>query len=570
MKVVVILLAASLAPACSATDAGSGGPLSGCATDADCQGKACVVGSCVSFAPLSPAWMLEMTPPVSAVSSAATADMTPALTELTTIAPVDPPIIPKFAFDGETPVDVSFTYASSAPAPTTAHVLLSIRPGIPGRPDLTFEVPASYKSGVATLIPVPSSKIGQPGMLTVAPLSGDAAAKVPPRAFPVIVDTSVAIDVKPDLSVRGKLVDPFGYPPADAFVARAFQQGMAVSNGPSVDATDGSFVLLVPSSVAASPFEIDLVPSNPTGANAWFASNPMQLTANVTLPTIQMPAYLTTGNQFRVTVQGDDASAPPVPGALVRALTNIPQPDPAQADLGSARFLRNAVTADDGAANMSLIPGNGVGNLRSYELAVIPPTGSPYATTCLPQQPVGAGGAVGSPANLQPVMLPRRPVFSGTLVSETGAPVADATVNATPGPDPLSACDMTKTRASPGSTLTGDDGRFSLSLDPGTYQIDYDPPAGSAVPRLTDRTGLVITADVDRAVSLPASRVVQGTVVGPDGHTPLPDATIRIFEPRCGSSDDCFGPTRTAPWLIGQAQSDANGRFRAVVPAGAN
>jgi hypothetical protein len=45
--------------------------------------------------------------------------------------------------------------------------------------------------------------------------------------------------------------------------------------------------------------------------------------------------------------------------------------------------------------------------------------------------------------------------------------------------------------------------------------------------------------------------------------TPLPNATVRLFEPRvaCPTMGPC------APWLRATTQTDANGHFRAIVAA---
>ena len=487
------MLVVSIAISCGGTAGEKTMPASSCVRDTDCPSpQGCVVGRCMFPRIPSPAWVLEIAPPI----DVATSNAMPALTEFATIPPGSPTVPPSFTVDEQTVVMVTVIYAANAAIPTNAHLLLSVPSGIPGRPDLTLEVPVSADPAGTGIEGVPSRKIGQTGTLTVAPLSSDGA-KAPPRPFPVTLNASLRIDVKADLAIHGKLLDPFGGVLSDTFVARAFQQGRAVSNAPTVDEMDGSFLLLVPANVAATPFVVDLDPQASAGPNAWFRSNPIQLTDNVTLPTFNMAPYLTAGNQFRVMVQGDDAGMPVVPGALVRALTVIPPASTTQPDIGSTNFLRDVVTDNDGAANTTLVPAGNANANRIYEIAVIPPVGSSYATTCFPQQPVGSGTtSPAPPANLPTIVLPRRPVLSGTLRSATGAPVANATVTATPTADPIASCSMTMTRASPGSTLTDDVGRFTLRLDPGTYQLDYNPPAGSAVPRLSERAPFVISADV--------------------------------------------------------------------------
>jgi hypothetical protein len=48
---------------------------------------------------------------------------------------------------------------------------------------------------------------------------------------------------------------------------------------------------------------------------------------------------------------------------------------------------------------------------------------------------------------------------------------------------------------------------------------------------------------------------------------PLAGAVIRLYEPRCTTDEDCFGPHRTPPWLRAITQTDDEGAFVTVVPA---
>ncbi len=67
-------------------------------------------------------------------------------------------------------------------------------------------------------------------------------------------------------------------------------------------------------------------------------------------------------------------------------------------------------------------------------------------------------------------------------------------------------------------------------------------------------------------ITLPQGAAVMGTVVAPDGKTPLQSATVRLFEVRCTGAD-CTGPNRTAPALRAVAVTDGNGSFRVAVAA---
>ena len=106
-------------------------------------------------------------------------------------------------------------------------------------------------------------------------------------------------------------------------------------------------------------------------------------------------------------------------------------------------------------------------------------------------------------------------------------------------------------------------GRFPSPSNPGTYQLDYDPPSGAAAPRLTELAVVVApgVAQLSHSVALPVGALVVGSVVASD-KTPLPSATVRLYEPRC-TTYDCAA---TPPWLRAQTVTDASGQFRVVVP----
>jgi hypothetical protein len=59
---------------------------------------------------------------------------------------------------------------------------------------------------------------------------------------------------------------------------------------------------------------------------------------------------------------------------------------------------------------------------------------------------------------------------------------------------------------------------------------------------------------------LPQPYLIEGDVVDATGK-PLPNATIRIFEPLCPKTDGCTLP----PILRAETQSDDVGHFRAIV-----
>jgi hypothetical protein len=257
-----------------------------------------------------------------------------------------------------------------------------------------------------------------------------------------------------------------------------------------------------------------------------------------------------------VTVHGDDPPGVGTPeiGASVRAFTTLPSGD----DRFTVQFFRDGTTDNLGSANLSLIPGDSRVP-RPYTVSVVPAAGSVWASQCIPNVGAPWNGVSAPVTLLQDVTLTRRPTVSGTVVSAGGTPVANVVVTATGG---SMAADSCLPGPSTTSVTTNAMGQFSLPLDPGVYQLEYDPPAGSAVPRATELNVAVAAGMMSRLVQLPAPALVEGDVHDAMD-MPIANATVRIFEPRC----EMVTPCTTRPLLRAQTLSDGNGHFRVVVAA---
>jgi hypothetical protein len=453
--------------------------------------------------------------------------------------------------------------------------VLSLSPLIGGRPDLIFEAPATLDSsgGAAdATLSVPARAIamgGTPGRaatLQLVPLS-PADQQSPPASFSV---TTAALlgEMLPTnvVQMSGTVLSALNSPPSATFVARAFLSGTQISNAP-LTASDGSFQLLLAPEPAGSLVTVELTPLNQGGADPWYTSSPLDPTMNRTLASIMLPAY-SSPNAFTVTVHSMSDAPNPVGGALVRAQAIL-----GSSAAGSIDFQAAGTTSlptangGGGSVTLSLLPGTAT-SARPYVLTVVPPSSSPYATRCIQAVGVTVGGTANAPSNLTTIGLLPRPILTGTIRDAAGLPVPNVAITATAGPAPTGGCMNTPAVSS--STVGGSNGTFMLALDPGTYQLDYDPPAGAPVPRLTEPAFPIPAGVVQLThdVALPVAALVKGTVLGPDGAV-LPSATVRIFRVLCMGQDDCFGPTRTAPELLAQAVSDADGAFQAVVPANA-
>ncbi|HEX4404147.1 MAG TPA: hypothetical protein VH560_04920 [Polyangia bacterium] len=549
--VVVTTFALSIAACSRGTTASAGG----CASDDACgDGNACLAGTCLPRAAPPTAWACEVEPK----TDSASAD-----TELTHASG------PSDAFDLTATASVTITgkltFDASAIPLTTAHLVLTTPSAIPGRADLQYETDliqsptAAAPAAPAFAFSVPKTVIGNAGTLLVLPTAPDDATH-PPATFAVTLTTSLALQVSSKtFAVQGRLLSVLG-DAQNGLVARALQDGALASNVvlTGAKAADGAFTLVVPMDRVAAPgataITVELQPAATDAADPSFWSKPITLASDTDLGDLHLPAF-SQPDVFNFVVRGDTDDAPPVAGAIVRAKTLL-----AEDATGTTDFLRDGMTDGTGVAHLSLLPGS-AGALRTYDVSVVPPVGSSFATQCLAAFPLSAGG------NLPAITLSRRALLTGTVQSSQGAPVAGVVVLATlSAPDPTAAPSPCAQDAGPAAatTTTGVDGTFTLRLDPGTYRFDYDPTAGSPFPRLTEPS-VVVGATGARTIQLPAGALVEGTLRDSGGQ-PLPLAGVRFYQIVCTSPATCIGPTRVAPNLLAQAHSDGNGHYRAVIP----
>jgi hypothetical protein len=336
---------------------------------------------------------------------------------------------------------------------------------------------------------------------------------------------------------------------APGFVARAFQGTVQVSNAPVTQAY-GSFQLILPSAVLTSGLDLAVQLTPRDSSEPWFVATPIMLgypPFNPFSTPILLASYVGL-NEFAF--QLVDNSGQPVAGALVQAQTTL-----GTNQYGATQFSRQATSGTDGIVKLDLFP------KLTYDFVVVPPATSGAATTCISPVSVSNGSQEGAanPPVSRYLNVGFRTTVSGHVWDATGAPVANVAITATPGPGTTIFCPATP--AAPGSTTTDTTGSFSLALDQGTYQFDFDPPAGSAAPRLTETVDVLGAAPIDLPVALPKAELLEGTVLAADGLTPLPSATVRLYEPQC-TGDACNVPNPPAPVLRGQAVTDSTGTFR--------
>jgi hypothetical protein len=513
----------------SGFDAGAAGS-SGSARCGPCPADyACVVATCVQRATEFPSPLaMEISPDTSANPQAG-------LTELPSFSPEDR----VFKTTAVLAVHAAFDIPSGTVFPQTANTILNVSSLIPGRPILTFE--ATIRPGTtAAALTVPSTAAGTLGLIPLSP----ADQMSPPYWFPFSAQAgTTTLSLPSSNQLFGKLADAFGAPKT-GYTARAFLDGELVSNATALKA-DGTFGLFVPAAVSGD-VSVELAPAGST--DPWFTfdktplGDPNKNLGTVILPTYQVPQAVV------FVVRGN--AGEPVSGVALRASTILAPDTTTPAPTGVTRFRQSTTTGANGNANVSLIPGVNQ-TPRLYDVSVVPPPGSLYASKCVPQQPVLGGGDTAT------IALDLRPVVSGTVSSVKGTPLAGVTVTAIRNPMLAKVCSVTGPTEF--STTTGDTGSFSLPLDPGSYQLDFVPAPGSPAPRISEFK-VPVTANLSHPVQLPEPYVIEGDVLDAVA-MPLQNATIRIFKPLCDKTEGCT----LSPILRAETRSDDQGHFRAIV-----
>jgi hypothetical protein len=532
-----------------------------CLADAQCPaGEGCSGGACLPFGKLPSHWGLELEP-LSSDATGLTEKVPLATSNATSPASLDLVTSDKVPVAGQVSFDVN------AEPLSRGHVLLSIPPLIAGRPDLVYET--SLVPGAAFSLALPAGVMGRTGSLRVLPLASDARTRAPGLVPMVVAPApSVAMSSK-SFAVRGRLLTAF-MEPKPGMIVRAFQSGDAgfelVSNA-ATTGDDGTFTLVVPTArltgPAAQTLTVEVMPPPDDAGDPRLTTKPFTVTGNVDLGDLALPAFAQP-NVFRLAIHGDTPDRPPVGRSLVYARTQL-----ADDASGVTDFVRQGVTDGTGSADLSLVPGLTMA-LRKFDLIVVPPPDSPFGIKCVPIL-LGAGGTRTAPVTPPAIPVGRRTAVRGTVLDAGGSPVEGVAVRPTRTElDRSIVCAASVTVPLP--TITTDArGHFDLFLDPGAYQFDYDPPAGSASPRYTDPSVVVpasaATTQIGLEQRLPAGNLIDGTASDLLGR-PLPYAAVRVFEILCTTTPDtCSGPARVPPALRAQGRADASGRFRLVFPA---
>ena len=524
----------------------------GCVSDNQCDpGAVCTNGTCLSRA-AGGTWAIELLPP---------SDSSAAQTQLTAV---------NFANDKQTilTADAKVTVTGDLPVGEAligdSHVIVTIQTPIPGHADLQFQTDWLTPSMGAPLpfsLTLPASTIGSNATFLLSPLPPADLAQPPENVQTKLASVNHLMVDHSSWYIDGTVTNP-----SDGLVAHALSGGQVVSNNFSVTSS-GFFHVAVPQQVARAaaapsgqPITLEIIPSGSQYSPPRFNTGPITLTANITLDPLTLPA-IGFATLFRFKVAGPDQK--PVSGAIVRAHAVL-----ATYENGSSELVRDGATDMNGNVDLPLLPGSN-GGTQIYDVSVIPPAGSALGISCTGgisidgnQNPGGAGT---TPVAAQ-LTLPTKATLSGTIASFEGKAVSGVAVAATrTAVDPASNCASSIVSPS-ASGISNPDGSFQLMVDPGIYRLDFDPPAGAAVPRLT-QTGVVVTAGSTSMgmLRLPSGELINGVVHGSDG-SPLPSVDVRFFQLACSGADQCYGTMRVEPILRAEAHSDGSGAFQAVVP----
>jgi hypothetical protein len=365
------------------------------------------------------------------------------------------------------------------------------------------------------------------------------------------------------IPVVGKLHDSLDAGAA-GFLVRAYGSSDNVVSTTATTDADGTFKLLIAPGTVPSDLSgtISIHADGPVGADGMstaprFVSQPLLLSSvagTANQPTVfRMPAFADRA-PLRFTVQSTDADM--IPGVTVLFRAQIP----ATSDGAAAIYEQQAISDANGEVEVMLIPGT-VNAPLSYQISLVPPPDSTYASACVPTLPITMGGSGSQPQYSATLLLDYRVRLLGLVSGSDGVPASGVAVKATP-----SAVASDCVNAPPGaevSATTGRDGHYLMLLDPGPYQLDVDPPLGAPLPRLTETIG--VATDLNHDVALPPGEVIMGTVKAADASA-MASAGIKIWDVLCTGSTTCMGAAKLAPALRAQSQTGADGTFRVVVP----
>ena len=459
---------------------------------------------------------------------------------------------------------------TGAQAKNVAATVVATRPSrILGRPDVVYQATVNPVDGTYRLV-VSQTRPGEQYAMRAATTD---ASLVPPTTVTVEADADREVDVSfaapltlPE--VHGTILDSLQQPVAGmqvqaTTVATSTTQAVVLSTTTVTDANGAYSIRLVPSPPAAVVLtatpttQVDrALPSLARTIDTTKLGPTLSLTAGLTVPPLPAPVLVS----YNVVGTGTSGALIPVTAATCTFVADVS--DPHAADGTVATYQTSAMTdALSGAVAVSLIPTES-GN-RSYVVTVAPDATQAFATktTTINVAPAAGYGP--------DITLSLRSQLSGRVVDPDGQPLhnlqivpAAATVAAALGPATYAAT------TTPAQASADSDGRFSVRVDEGVWDVGLVPPADAMLPRLW-LSSLDLSQDLDvGTVTVPRGVMVHGVVHDPAG-APLAHASVRIYTVT-GANADC-APTDpqclVPPRLRAESSSGADGVVALVLPS---
>ena len=449
-----------------------------------------------------------------------------------------------------------------------AATVVATRPSrIIGRPDVVYQAAVNPIDGTYTL--VVSRSLNDQEKYTVRVTTTDQSL-APPKTLSIAAVADSEVDVAFDSpltlpELHGTVLDSLQQPLAGMQVqATALASGTstpAVVSTTTLTDTNGAFSIRLlaspPSKVmlTATPTMLaaDNLPSLVQPVDTTKLGPTNTLTANLSMP--PLPATV----QVSYKITGTSTSGATVAVTAAACVFSADVSDPHATDGTKATYSATAMADLLGEVTVALIPSDS-GN-RVYQVTVTPEADQLFGskTTTVNVGPPGYGPAI---------ELALRSQLSGLVVDPDGKPLhnltvvpAAATVAAAIGPTPLAV-------TTPQQANADADGRFSLRLDAGVWDVGLIPPADSLLPRLW-LTQLDLTQDLDvGTVLVPRGVMVHGVVHDPSG-APLAQADVRLYTVTSGNTtcaptdQQCLAPPR----LRAEGSSGSDGIVALILPS---
>lgn len=458
-----------------------------------------------------------------------------------------------------------------------ARLTVTLPSGISGQSPIAVTATSDANGAFSLSVPTAQDPRSQPHQLWLSFDDPAQAARRPPLARSLVISNSMDLQLRlqPEATlstVRGRVLDQTGKGLAGLRVQVVTAAGdilssTAQSSDGMADALGSYRVLFDPQLTAEERLFLVAQPGQPGQGPILLQllqrpSKPEDLQVDLQQPVLQTP------QAYKLLVQGNGPSGVQlhVAGARVQALTQI---GVLGAGLTSALYVTSGETDRDGVVALRLLPAPPASGTLAYQLTVTSPVDSPLSSAVLVRQ-VGPLPEL----SLAPVQLLPRPQVRGRIVAVDGAPVAGAQVVAKaifrspPVSMPPSRPTLSAAPDSPlPQTPTDAEGRFSLRLDPGDYDLDIVPEPGTAPRYSLDNQR--VQSDLDAGnIRLPRPTLGQVKVLGPEGY-PVLRVNLRIFQlPSSQPGTQCVQgkPCSQAARLRAELSTDSKGMAKFLLP----